>query len=293
MKYIFKSFDKSNYEEVRRFLIEISADSKTHINWNWARWEWMYFHPEFDRASEDKIGLWYDDDMLVGAAIYDHYFGEAFFAVKAGYEQLETAVLDYMTEVFSDENGLGVAVNDEDERTAALLLKYGFTKHEQTENILELSLDGLDITTAPCDGVEFVNIDVKADLYKHHELLWKGFDHEGEAPVDEETMNRQRTMLSAPNMNEKLHVAAMNKDGEYVAYCGAWYDKATDYVYIEPVCTVPQYRGRGIAKAVLFEALKRSYDLGARKAYVISEMDFYKRLGFKQHSHYTFYWFKK
>ncbi|MBQ4164994.1 MAG: GNAT family N-acetyltransferase, partial [Oscillospiraceae bacterium] len=284
---------KSNYEEVRRFLIEISADSKTHINWNWARWEWMYFHPEFDRASEDKIGLWYDDDKLVGAAIYDHYFGEAFFAVKAGHEQLETAVLDYMTEAFSDENGLGVAVNDEDERTAVLLLKYGFTKHEQTENVLELSLDGLDITTAPCDGVEFTNIDVKADLYKHHELLWKGFDHDGEAPVDEETMNRQRTMLSAPNLNEKLHVAAINKDGEYVAYCGAWYDKSTDYVYIEPVCTVPQYRGRGIAKAVLFEALNRSYDLGARKAYVISEMDFYKRLGFKQYSHYTFYWYKK
>ena len=293
MKYIFKGFDKSNYEELRRFLIDISADSKTHINWNWARWEWMYFHPEFDRASEDKIGLWYDDDKLVGAAIYDHYFGEAFFAVKVGHEQLETAVLDYMTEVFSDENGLGVAVNDEDERTTALLLNYGFTKHEQTENVLELSLDGLDITTTPCDGVELTNIDVKSDLYKHHELLWKGFDHDGEAPVDEETMNRQRTMLSAPNLNEKLHVAAINKDGEYVAYCGAWYDKSTDYVYIEPVCTVPQYRGRGIAKAVLFEALNRSYDLGARKAYVISEMDFYKRLGFKQYSHYTFYWYKK
>ncbi|MGU8721895.1 hypothetical protein ACV3RU_03745 [Clostridium perfringens] len=38
------------------------------------------------------------------------------------------------------------------------------------------------------------------------------------------------------------------------------------------------------------EAFKRAYILGAKKAYVISDSDFYKSLVFKQHSHYTFYW---
>lgn len=293
MEYRFQSFDRSCFEAVRRFLIEISADNKTHINWNWARWEWMYFHPEFDRASENTIGLWYSGDELVGAAIYDHYFGEAFFAAKAGHQQLEAVILDYMTEVFSDENGLGIAVNDNDSRTASLLKEHGFTVHEQTENILELSLDGMELTAALGDGISFADADIRNDVYKHHELLWKGFDHDGEAPTDEETMLRQKEMLAAPDMNAALHVAAQTADKEYVAYCGAWYDEATDYVYIEPVCTVPQYRGKGIAKAVLFEALKRARELGAGKAYVISEMDFYKRLGFKQHSHYTFYWYKK
>lgn len=293
MEYIFKGFDRSFYEEVRGFLIELCADSDTHINWNWARWEWMYFHPEFDRASEDKIGLWYSDDKLVGAAIYDHYFGEAFFATRPGHEQLEKVIIDYMIENFSDENGLGIAVNDDDNRTVSLLKEYGFVVNEQTENILALSLEGMDLTAALSDGLSFADTDIRNDVYKHHELLWNGFDHDGEAPTDEETMRKQQEMLSAPDINERLHVVAQNADREYVAYCGAWYDKTTDYVYIEPVCTVPQYRGRGIAKAVLFEALKRSYGLGARKVYVISEMDFYKRLGFKQYSHYTFYWYKK
>lgn len=62
-------------------------------------------------------------------------------------------------------------------------------------------------------------------------------------------------------------------------------------MYVEPVCTIPQYRNKGIAKSVLTEAMKRAYDLGAKRAYVISDMEFYKRLGFKQHSHYTFYWY--
>lgn len=253
----------------------------------------MYFHPEFDRASENTIGLWYSGNELVGAAIYDHYFGEAFFAAKAGHEKLEKTIIDYMIENFSDENGLGIAVNDDDSRTSSLLKENGFTVHEQAENILELVLDGTYLTAALSEDLSFADSDIRSDVYKHHELLWKGFDHDGEPPTDEDTMRRQKEMLSAPDINAGLHVIVQNPDKEYVAYCGAWYDKTTDYVYIEPVCTVPQYRGRGIAKAVLFETLKRSYELGARKAYVISEMDFYKRLGFKQHSRYTFYWYKK
>ena len=72
-----------------------------------------------------------------------------------------------------------------------------------------------------------------------------------------------------------------NKFLEFVSYCGLWYNKSTDYVYVEPVCTIPQYRKKGIAKCILTETLKRAYDLGAKKAYVISDMEFYKRLGFK------------
>ena len=60
--------------------------------------------------------------------------------------------------------------------------------------------------------------------------------------------------------------------------------------YVEPVCTVPAHRGRGLAKALLYEAMKRARALGAKKAYVISEMDFYGKLGFRKEYHYRFYW---
>ena len=293
MEYRFQSFDDSHYEKVYRFLIELSNDDRTHINWNWARWEWMFFHPEFDRGSSGKIGLWFFGEDLVGVAIYDHYFGEAFFAAKQGHEELENKILDYMIVNFSDENGLGIAVNDEDVRTAELLKSHGFAVHEQTENILELSLDGYEFHVQRDAELVLRSIDIENDLYKHHELLWKGFDHDGDAPSDMGTISRQRMMLSAPHMDTRLHIAAQNESGELVSYCGLWYAEGTDYVYVEPVCTVPQYRNKGIAKYVIGEALKRAYDLGARKAYVISDMEFYKRLGFIQHSHYTFYWLKK
>ena len=291
MKYRFQSFNRSYYGKVYDFLVELSRDDRVHINWNWARWEWMFFHPEFDRNSLEKIGLWFSNEDLVGVAIYDYYFGEAFFATKKGFEELEKDILDYMVVNFSDENGLGIAVNDRDTRTIEFMTSYGFSVKEQTENILELSLNEFDFSSNRNDEITIGNIDIKKDLYKHHELLWKGFDHEGEVPLDEETVSKQKELLTAPHLNSWLHVIAQNECAEYVSYCGLWYDKTTDYVYVEPVCTIPQYRNKGIAKSVLTEAMKRAYDLGAKRAYVISDMEFYKRLGFKQHSHYTFYWY--
>ncbi|WP_019419032.1 GNAT family N-acetyltransferase [Paenibacillus sp. OSY-SE] len=290
MKTAFRKFDKSCYDKVCDFLIDISQDDRRHINWNWARWEWMFFHPDFDRDIMNKIGLWFSNDELVGMATYDHYFGEAFFVNKQGFEELEKELLEYAIATFSNENGLGIAVNDTDTHTLELLRSRNFVKNEQAENILELTLDNVSLDYKISEGITIKNLDVKKDLYKHHNMLWKAFDHEGQAPVDETTMNKQQVMLSATNLNPFLHIVAENEDGEYVAYCGLWYCQKTDYAYVEPVCTIPEYRQKGLGKAVVLEALKRSHSLGAKKAYVISDSPFYKSLGFQQHSHYTFYW---
>lgn len=290
MNIIFRNFDESCYDKVCDFLIELSKDDRRHINWNWARWEWMFFHPDFNSDLMDKIGLWYCNDELVGIATYDHYFGESFFATKQGFGELEKDILEYVIATFSNENGLGIAVNDTDTHTLDLLRSRKFVKNDLTENILELTLENVSLDCITPEGITLKNIDIEKDLYKQHNVLWKGFDNEGQVPIDETTINKQKVMLSATNLNSFLHIAAENEDGEYVAYCGLWYSQKTDYAYVEPVCTVPEYRGKELGKAVVLEALKRCCSLGAKKAYVISDNSFYKSLGFHQHSHYTFYW---
>ena len=94
------------------------------------------------------------------------------------------------------------------------------------------------------------------------------------------------------HFNPALSVAAKADDGEYVSYCCLWYSDRTDYAYVEPVCTVPAYRGKGIAKAVIDEALNRARTLGAKKAYVLSDMLFYEKLGFCKDRLFTFLWKK-
>ena len=77
----FRHFCDADYEAVCDFLIELNREDRSHINWNWARFEWMYEHPWFAKSTRDAIGLWIDGGRIVGAAIYDMYFGEAFCGV--------------------------------------------------------------------------------------------------------------------------------------------------------------------------------------------------------------------
>ena len=66
----FRHFKNEDYDAVCEFLIELNRNSTDHIHWNWARFEWMYEHPEFDKSSIGSICLWTDSDRIVGAAIY-------------------------------------------------------------------------------------------------------------------------------------------------------------------------------------------------------------------------------
>ena len=43
----FRPYREKDYEAVCAFLIALNQNDKKHINWNWARFEWMMEHPEF------------------------------------------------------------------------------------------------------------------------------------------------------------------------------------------------------------------------------------------------------
>ncbi|MBQ2602684.1 MAG: GNAT family N-acetyltransferase, partial [Oscillospiraceae bacterium] len=81
----FRTYRECDYPALSDFLVELNREDKSHVNWNWARLEWMIEHPEFDRGAAGSIGLWLAGEKVVGAAIYDMYFGEAFCAALPEY----------------------------------------------------------------------------------------------------------------------------------------------------------------------------------------------------------------
>jgi len=48
--------------------------------------------------------------------------------------------------------------------------------------------------------------------------------------------------FSGPHVNLKHKIAVVAPNGEFVSYCGMWYENNTDYALVEPVATDPQYR---------------------------------------------------
>ena len=284
MKY--KSFEPQDYQRVCDFLIELNRTSNEHINWNWARFEWMYEHPMFDKSLMSLIGLWIENDKVVGTAIYDMFLGEASVLVLPEYYSIYPKILDYAYKNLKDEEGLKVAIPDDNDLEIKLVTEAGYKKIEQTETIMSIDLDK-EFAASSKEDIEFVHLDPIKDYDELCWLFWQGFDH----GKDKEECKKQNAIRSDMRAHYNPYLAITVKCGnEYVAHCSLWYSEKTDYVYVEPVCVVPEYRGKGIAKAMIYEGLNRARKIGAKKAYVISDMEFYARLGFKKERHYTFYY---
>ncbi len=288
----FKNYSMEDYEAVCSFLIELNRESKNHINWNWARLEWMMEHPEFDKSLMNSIGLWTDSEKVVGAAIYDMDFGEAFCGVLPEYSVIYPEILEYAYSKLKDRNGLGIAICNDNTKEISAAKLAGFSLAGQTETIMSIRLDDILSVQLP-DNFSFAELDPTKEPYAFQWLLWQGFDH----GTDRAAFERDGEIIPEISVfrrhfNPTLSIAAKNSEGEYVSYCCLWYSDKTDYAYVEPVCTVPAYRGKGIAKAVIFEALNHAKNLGAKKAYVISDTEFYKRLGFEKEYEFSFLWKK-
>ena len=290
----FRRFREEDYDAVCDFFIAINRGGTQHINWNWGRFEWMYGHPDFDSSLLNSIGLWWDGGELVGAAVYDMYFGEAFCGVLPGRDALYPEILAYAWAELRDEAGLGIAICDGNSREIEAAKAQGFVPVEQSETVMQRRLDAPLPVRMP-DGLSCQTLDPAQDSAEEIGwLFWRGFDHGEDRAAFEEDFRKTQSAGGKirKHFNPALSVAAADPSGEKVACCCLWYQKQTDYAYVEPVCTVPAWRGKGAARAVVSEALNRARSLGAKKAYVISDMAFYEKLGFKKERHFTFYWKK-
>ena len=282
----FCGYRDEDYEAVCDFLIELNQKDRTHINWNWARFEWMMEHPEFDKSLRPSIGLWWSEGKVVGAAIYDMYFGEAFCGALPEYEALYPEILDYACRELKDDSGLAVAINTESTAEIRAAELAGFKRIDQKKTIMELSLDR-DFSSNLPEGLRLREMDQIADREALEWLFWQGFDHGDDREAFERSLDPVPHVRR--HFNKALSLSAVDPSGELVSHCSLWFHPDTDYAYVEPVCTIPGYRGKGIAPALLSEAFSRAKALGAKKAYVISDLPFYEKLGFEKAQQYSFY----
>lgn len=282
-----RHFHEKDYEAVCDFLIALNRRERTHIHWNWARFEWMYEHPEFDKSLRSSIGLWWEAGRVVGAAIYDMYFGEAFCGTLPEYAALYPEILAYAHRELRDGDGLAVAICDGSTGEVAAARALGFAPAEQPgETVMRLPLDRLPSLHLP-EGYSAAELDPAQEACEFQWLLWQGFDH----GTDRSVFQREDPVVvqRRPHLDPRLSLAAVAPDGKKAAYCCLWFRPDTDYAYVEPVCAVPAQRGRGVAGGLLAEALRRARALGAREAFVLSDLSFYETLGFEKALHFSFY----
>lgn len=258
------------YDEIYRFLLT-TADRGYNEHFHWGRFEWMMGHSLLEMNNLRKIGIARNQDSeIVGLVTYDTRLKDSvYFLHRSDDKELFEIMIDFAIRNYDQ----GCRVNAKDSALGKALSEHGFQNKCREDNVLEISLKHkLDYQTprdycmSPPDFVR--------DDWKYQMVIHKGFNHEGIPKKLDESFFRP-----TPNYNGSLKVFALNGT-EYCAHCGIWYTKG-DTAYIEPVVTIPECRKLGLGKAVVYEAMNRARELGAKRAIVLSNQDFYYKIGFQ------------
>ena len=289
MRIICRSYNGlDDYWRVDQFLIEHHQPGNADGNWIEPAWEYMHGHPSLDRSSLGKIGIWEHAGEIVAVAHYESRLGEAFFQFHPAYRHLRQEMLDYAEESLvgqTKKDGrkhLNAYVNNSDEAFISLVRARGYAKDAGKARPMAQFVIPNPFPPIPLpEGFHLTSLADDCNWAKVHRVLWRGFDHKGEPPVDEAELESRRNMFDTPKARRALKIAVGAPSGEFVAFCGMFFESAGRFAYVEPVATDPDYRRMGLGTAAVLEGIRRCGALGATVAYVGSNQAFYLSMGFQ------------
>lgn len=80
-----------------------------------------------------------------------------------------------------------------------------------------------------------------------------------------------RDLMESPVYRPELDLVALAPDGRPIAHCTAWLDEHHGTLLLEPLGCDPEHRRRGLARALVGEALRRGREAAATLALVASD----------------------
>lgn len=281
-----------HFDDIAEFFI---SDTFNH-NWHIGRLDWMMGHPLLDEDMLPKIGIWKQDGRVVALVLGDTEYPPIYLLCDKEHLFLRETMLDYaekafLTDKYSDQGDLlKIVANDADAEFIDSLKRRGYVTDGWTETVLEIECDkNQPFIYKLADGFTLTDYEQTNDVDKMRWAIFKGFENDGDAPQD---LGKPASVTCPFHYyDNSLKIYTVAPDGEFASHCGIWYNDINHIAYIEPVFTIPEYRGKGLAKAAIYEAINRCARRGAIKAVVLSDMEFYFKLGMKKSAGYH-HWVK-
>ncbi len=290
MNITFRNYNHpEDYERVSDFLIAHHQPGNTDGNWIEPVWEYMHGHPYLDSSSLGKIGIWEGEGEFVAVVHYESRLGEAFFQFHPAYRHLRKEMLEYaeanLTGI-SKKNGqkyLCAYVNDNDAEFISMVREHGYERDPNGDRpMTKFDIPNPFPSITLPEGFRLTSLADDCDWAKVHRVLWRGFDHGDDVPMNEEEFESRRLMFDTPKARRDLKIAVVAPDGNFVSFCGMFYEPTGRLAYVEPVATDPDFRRMGLSKAAVLEGIRRCAELGATTAYVGNELPIYTSIGFKK-----------
>lgn len=289
MTITFRNYNRQDdYARISAFLIAHHLPDNADGNWFEPAWEYMNNHPYLDSSSLGRIGIWEDEGQMVAVATYESRLGEAFFQFHPAYRHLRKDMLDYAEKSLhgtSDDGRkyLRAFVNDVDGEFVSLVAARGYKRDDRESRVMMKFPIPDPFPAIPLpEGFRLTSLAEECDWAKVHRVIWRGFNHGDDVPMNEEELESRRRLFDTPKARRDLKIAVKASDGEFAAFCGMFYEPTNRLAYVEPVATDPKYRRMGLGKAAVLEGIRRCGALGATVAYVGNDLPIYRSVGFEK-----------
>lgn len=296
---------ETDFARVREMLVETVSAFPRLVNWRLERWNYArYFvspmlgtsgvNPDLAGAEavirrwEQSVGLWQDGSgQIVGVVTKEHAepshpsFSEAFLMRRPGWEHLLPEMLDYAENNLSNPQGgvFQIYLYDYDQAAQQAALSRGFSLTDWHGFDSVLKLGKLPRVRLP-RGFKLQSMADANEIDQRRKAFGLGFNHAD--PNDWPSDLAYKELQRAPDYRKELDLSIVAPDGQHAAVCIIWMDEYNQLATLEPVAAIPEYRGRGLGSQVVFAAVRRAADLGAKEVHVGSGQAFYLKLGFER-----------
>jgi mycothiol synthase len=256
---------------IRSLLIEARGRSPHGAVWDIRRWDgWRFHRAELPTGGllADLVGLWETLDGRVVAAVHPEGCGDAYLEVDPEFRYLEPEIIRWAEEHLAVAGGTGRSlefwVSDQDEDRCRLLAQLGYTAGESGGWMRCLRFDGgvappLRPLAAPYRMRTTDSSD--EDCGRMADLLNAGFGRTVHSAAEIRNFTDR-----SPSFEHDLNLVAVASDGSFAATVGLTSDDDNRHGLVEPVCTHPDNRRHGLARALLLEGLRRLQSRGALTA---------------------------
>lgn len=241
--------------------------------------------PGFD--SNANIRLWFDGDGLVAYACFEPPLTVDFDIrpAAASYDSLADELLRWAEErrrnlgrlgketipkavAMLGENSVSTKALESDQQRISILRRHGYTRTDRFHLLYSRSLVEAPIAQPELGaGLRLrhatdADLDARVDVHRDAWSVW------GQSKATVETYRRLRC---APLYDPELDIVLEDAAGRFLSYCVGWLDAANGIGHFEPVGCRPDSTGRGCARAVTIEGMRRMQARGLHTALVGTE----------------------
>ena len=267
--------DKEDYWRIRAFLREVFvANGWRELSWPVARldyWRWHVIENCGVGGPVDQVTfLWETAEGRIAAVLNPEGPEEAFLQVHPAFrnpeleEQMITLAEQRLAPEEPDGRKLVLRTSGDDTLREDLLRGRGYDRGAWTEHKRSRVLDAPLPELVPPPGYSVRALGGEEELPSRSWASWRAF-HPEDPDEDYDGWEWYGKIQRMPLYRRDLDIVAVTADGEVATL---WYDDVTRSGYFEPVGTVPEHQRRGLATAVMLEAMRRLQQMGGTLATV-------------------------